>query len=202
MSQQYFIYLLTAQPCSGKSHLIRYIIYDKVVCKEEYDYVIAFTLSVHDYDYIPEKFIYTTCDDSKIEKIFKFQKSHPGMRLLIICDDFLGLITNLHNSAKWNQLLSQHRHVKTSIIFSAQYIKNMSPILRTIATHFAIFKCLNIDSLKSLYNTTAITPKFDQFQEIITNLVKYEFIWIDKNSDNKYNKQKAPKEIPKYKLKY
>ena len=126
-----------------KSHLINYLLYDLCVVQKMFNCVVVFTASPHYYyGIILEQFIHETYSDDKMRRIEQHQKSHPESELLIVFDDFCGMIKNFHDSnSVLSSLLTHYRHPNThfSCIFACHLSNHISPTVRSITTYWVVF---------------------------------------------------------------
>ena len=206
---KHFILLITAAPNSGKSYTIKYIVSDLVAVKKQFKAVIVFTMSPHDYQYLPEGYVHTTYSDAKLQQIINFQNEHRDEKFdtLIIFDDFRGLVDNIHNNKLLSSMLTRHRHLNVSMIFSMQYVHFCSPTIREIAQYYIVFQQYSMESVKALHSCAGYRfERVQQFKKYLDdNLGDYKFLFINlraKNKNDLYRVMKAPVKLPDYKLKY
>lgn len=137
--QKHFIATIVAAPKQGKTHLINYLLYDLIVVKKMFNAVIVYTLSPHYYyGIVPDQFINTTYSDEKFKKVMEYQESQPDSELLIIFDDFMGMIKNFHQQNSFlTQQLTRYRHPNThfSCIFAMHLANHVSLTIRTISSY-------------------------------------------------------------------
>jgi hypothetical protein len=207
--RKHFVLTMVAAPRMGKSHLINYLIYDLCVVKKMFNGVVVFTGSPHYYyGLIPEKFIHETYNDNKMRQIEQHQKSHPESELLIIFDDFRGMIKNFHDqNSVLSSILTRYRHPNThfSCIFACHLSNHISPTVRTITTYWVVFRQKDKNSAKLLYECAGYEfESYDDFKKYIdTHCVDKSFLFVDKEAEeNATQFARAPAVIPKYSLNY
>ena len=63
------VFVMVGRPESGKSHLVKSIIYDYQKAGY-FKFIIAFvrTKFNHDYDYLPDKYVYESFDEARLKK--------------------------------------------------------------------------------------------------------------------------------------
>ena len=121
---KHFVLTMVAAPRMGKSHLISYLIYDLCVVKKMFNCVVVFTGSPHYYyGLIPEQFIHETYNDDKMRKIGRHQKAHPESELLIIFDDFRGMIKNFHDQNSVHTFSALHSKIDVFVLETTKNIK-------------------------------------------------------------------------------
>lgn len=168
-----------------------------------------YTLSPHYYyGIIPEKFIKSKYSDEDFEGVMKHQRDNPNSELLIIFDDFMGMIKNFHQqNSLLTQQLTRYRHPNThfSCIFAMHLANHVSPTVRTISTYWVVFRQTSENSAKILYDCAGFEfDNFESFKKAVgKDLVKPTFLLVDKeNPDDMYKYLRAPAKFPKITLKY
>lgn len=208
--RKHFVMTIVAAPRQGKTHLITYLLYDLVAVKKMFNTVVVVTNTPHYYyGIIPEQFIYDTFNDDKMKRIELWQNSHPDSELLLIFDDFKGMIRNFHDqNSALSAVLTCYRHPNThfSCIFAVHLANHISPTVRTITTYWVVFRQKDEKSTRILHECAGYEfPNFKAFKdEIDKKLVKPTFLLVDKEEDglSMYKYMRAPAEIPKFTLKY
>lgn len=203
------IFLICAEPNSGKSHLIRYQMY-QMALEGKFDYGLVLSASADlnsDYDYIDKKYIHSSYSDELILDLMKHQRENPTSQAFFICDDIIGEAE--FDSKPFKKLESMYRHLRITIFISVQYLnKATSPLLRNCATYFAWFRTTQLRSLKAIHESFGM--RFESEKEFIrycNKIEKYEFVFYNKRTNGNsieecYKKFIAPKTIPKFFLEY
>lgn len=127
------IFSFAARPRSGKSHMIKHLVRHLGF---KGGWVICPTAFNGDYNFIPEKARFPRYDPKLISQIEEVQKGDPKPRFLII-DDCLGDIRP--DDPTINALFSRYRHYNLSVFIGTQYIRKISPTMRTCTTYFFIW---------------------------------------------------------------
>ena len=210
------IMCFVGKPESGKSHLIKSMLYD--YAKHKYfKFGITFvrTKFNHDYDYLPDKYVYEDFDIAKLKKHItklrdwrkKNNKKVPPN--FVIFDDLLGQI-DWYDEFMTNWIAS-FRHTSTSIFITAQYLQSkggISTVLRECTNLGLIFNTKFKNSLKGLYEAYGqLFDCYDDFVRHFQTITKQRYhcmIYKADEEDIEYNYLDfcAPKEIPQYQLKY
>ena len=81
----HFIAILNAEPRSGKTHLIKFIVKDTCVKNDFFDRVFVFTKSPEDYDYIEEDFVYPVYKESTLQFDYLWLKTHKLFSCANVC---------------------------------------------------------------------------------------------------------------------
>lgn len=201
--------ICAGKPKSGKSHLIKYIIY-KYRHKFQYGIVMCKTSFNDGYDYIPEDFVHSKYDENKIKNLMKLQSKLIENGIIndcfLILDDCL---TCDYNKELFTDLITQYRHYHITVIISTQYIYKVNPTIRECANYAMLFRQSTKRSIEAVYESFgAHFDNYESFKQYITNNTDdHKFIFVDINSDqddidNIYQVMKAPKKIPKFLLKF
>lgn len=209
------IFVMVGLPRSGKSHLIKSIIYDYCKGPEpvyKFGLAICKTRFNQDYDYVPE--VWKEWDEQRLmdyfDKLGQWREDNKGKEIepnFLILDDLLGE-SNLF-SGWFNNLVSCHRHFNTTIFVSAQYIsKAISTTMRNNTTIAFIFNTHFFNSIEGIFK--AYGQLFDnmrEFNAVFQDVTreKYNcmvFLQDEPDVNKNYFAYKAPKDIPKYKLEY
>ena len=172
---------LTAKRGSGKSRLLRYLvimnkhIFDKIfiVCPTE-------CLNSFYKGIVPPENIFDTFKEEWFEKLIKRMtevnsgKTDDEMKhILVILDDCASDVA-FHHSKAIKKLFTRGRHLKISIIMTAQYIYHISPLMRC-NTDFLLVGQMNKQGVDILAT-----------EFLMGNLTKQEFIQMYYNSTNDY----------------
>lgn len=183
------IMIFSASPKSGKSFLIKDIIY-KLASEGKIDHGLVFTNTSfnHDYSYLPDRVV-SQYDENRLKRFIKYQKERVEMgkpkSAFLILDDILGSI-NL-NAPLWQMLFSQYRHFHITIFLSTQYIYRVGTVSRECATYAFMFQQRTFRSLQALYETYGqMCETFNEFKAIIMNNCKdYQVLMFINNQPTK-----------------
>ena len=108
-------------PGSGKSHLIKYLVYERFKRKTfKRIYVFAATAFTHEYDWVEEDYIISSNFDKAVDYILDLQKDN--VPCLVIFDDITGSIN--WNHMRYNKLFTEYRKRNMSIILAIHYANN------------------------------------------------------------------------------
>lgn len=177
------IIFITAPPKSGKSTLIRELIYNN---KDLFQYGLVFTSTGKfngDYDFIPKRFVHSSFNENILKHFLNIQiQTKRKNRAFLIFDDFLGCFNP--KSKFMTKLLSTYRHYNISIIISTQHIKSLPPIFRECTSYSIIFNTKNKNSIQSI-NENFMTDMDEKqiYNYIQKHCIKYHFILIDMNNN-------------------
>lgn len=191
------ISILSAAPRSGKTFLIKDIIY-KLASEGRIDHGLVFTGTAfnRNFDYLPTEIV-SGYDEEKLKRFLKYQKDmiekgNPKDAFLIL-DDILGYI-NLY-SPLWTMIFSQYRHFRITIFLATQYIYRVSTVSRECATYAFIFQTGTNKSLTALYETYGLLfDKKEQFKDLINEVcVDYRCLMVVNNAPGMHNRYKTVK---------
>lgn len=211
------VYVMVGKPESGKSYLVKSLIYDFQKKNPYFKFILAFvrTKFNHDYEYLEDNYVYESFDQPKlqahIEKLREFRRktNKPVPPNLIIFDDLLG---DINWTDPWmTNWLCSFRHTNTSIIMTAQYLmgnRAVSTCLRECTNVAFIFNTKFKRSLIGLYEAYGqLFPNQDAFVEYFQQITKQKYTSVvykadvDELEDN-YVSYQAPVNIPTFRLKY
>lgn len=207
---KFFTMLIFGIPSSGKSHLLKSIIYNASK-KSQFDHCILLcaTKNSPDYTYIPDEYKYDAFDVQAIENYLNFCKKHNENKIktrgLIIMDDICG---DMHFKGDlMKKLFCNYRHYGLSIIVCSQVIIDIPPYLRSIIKYGCIYKYVNENDRDKIYNCFGSLAenkqKFLQLYDKYTD-EQYKFLFYSQSNmydrENCYCGVKAPKKIPNFKL--
>lgn len=196
---------------SGKSHLIKYLVYD-FACKNEIDYVVVFcnTSFNEGYDFVPKDFIHEGYTEEALENIMKHQQqtieSGDVKQCLVIFDDVLGDIS--FNSFVWTSFISKLRHYKITCFLATQQITKISTTTRENCHYACLFTPYTKNSRQAYYESYG--GRFGsekEFLEYVDNGTKdYGFIFYSprggKTTEEMYKCCRAPANLPKFRLEF
>ena len=194
------IYLIASPPRSGKSVLIKHIIHS-LHKKNKLSYGICFSGSLFngDYDFLPQKYLFSNYNESVVKSLLKLQieqirEKGTASPAFIIFDDMIG---SMNLSSKIMQMLiTRYRHFNILLIFAIQYIYKAPPTLRECATFFITFNQSTKISIKAIHET--FMQDFETYKKckdyITSNCKNFHFILVEKDESekNKYKVLKAP----------
>lgn len=199
---------LVAKRKSGKSYLLRHIVkyyahnYSKifVCCPTE-------ELRPFYSSFIPENCIFDTyTEEWGSELLIRLKQSNKGTneknmkRVLLILDDLVSDF-DFHNSKSIETIYSRGRHLGLTMVLTTQYLKNISPLIRSNSDYIMVGQQNNasVEMLCSEFLSGNI--KRPQFLEIYNkNTVNFNFLMINCTStktgglDEIYAVIKAPLE--------
>jgi hypothetical protein len=197
---------------SGKSHLLKYLLYSASM-KKEFDHLLFFTNTAFNgqYSYIPDEFIHRNYDEAIIGNYMKFQeeaiKSGKKSRGVIVFDDVLGQCQL--GSKQFLTLVSQFRQFGLSIIICSQSISKIPNNIRELAQYACIFRYESDRALTNAYESFGVLfNKFDDYKKFfLSKTGDFKFLYYNKKLSTKgidvaYKSLKAPSKVPLFKMKY
>jgi archaellum biogenesis ATPase FlaH len=203
---------------SGKSILVRYIMYEmiKKLNKCKYCYVFCGGNSLECYEeFIDKKFLIpydpkgkkkndVSIAEEKLKKIMKFQGIHM-IPCMIVFDDILGL-ADLNNNT-FLQLFTTFRHMNMTILIITQHINKVPPFCRGCAYTCMVFLQSVKRSIDALNENFLFMEDWKEAKSYIDNaLIKdHTFLKIDmkkKMQDKTRVQVMKPVPILKGKLEY
>jgi len=210
--KKFFSMIIFGCPGSGKTHLLRSIIYTASV-KQEFDHCLLFssTKNSSDYTFLNDEYKYDAFDLEAIERYINFCKSHNEKKIttrgLLIFDDIAG--EQSFKSALFKSLLSNYRHYGINIIIINQMIVEVPLSLRSIIKYGCVYKYVNENDREKIYNCFgSLTSNKSEFYQLYDKYTseKYMFLFFSQcdmyDSNNAYCGMRAPKKIPKFILKF
>ena len=199
-------YLFIAKRNSGKTHLIKYLIYTFLEQKVfQWGVVFSATnFNTHQLDIVDKKYQYSTVDDRVLEQIMTIQeKSKVGC--FIIFDDVIGTVN--FNSSVLKKLFTTGRHYNISIFLATQYLKSVTPLVRQNTDYVFLFDIKNLITLRAFYDEWGSNfETFEEFKTYFRNSVNgYSCLIIDQKdskirNNDIYSVFTAPADYPKYNL--
>ena len=176
-----FIGLLYGKKYSGKSVLIKYLIW---TYREKFSYIVVFsaTAEANDaYSFLPKEFVHSKFEPEVLKNIIAKQlkavkncktpeERAKAPQVLIVFDDCIGmegLDWRKKNNNELKLLFSSNRHWNISMLISSQGVKEIPPLLRMNCDGAFIFRSLN-NSLEDLYTCYSTMPR-KQFYEFVHN---------------------------------
>ena len=209
------IYLFIGKPESGKSHLIKSLVYD--FQKAGYfKFIQAYvrTKFNHGYDYLPDEYVDDKYSDEKllthIEKLraYRAKSGKECPPNAVILDDLLGSV-DFYGDDLQNWLCS-YRHTNTSIFITAQYLmsKSTSTALREMVSYAFLYNTKFKNSLKGYFESFGgLFDNYDEFRIYFQNITKqrYHCMVYNANQEDKslnYIDFVGPEHIKNFKLNY
>lgn len=192
-----------AKPRSGKTNSIKYWLLKNFLDEKIFKFCIVFTRTKFDneYDYIPEKYIYTEYDPDVLkkymdglEKIHKENGEVPANAVVI--DDQQGLLNR--NDPILTNFISSHRHYNCSVFFNFQYLFGASPLLRECTTYALMFRSHGHRTINGLFeNFGMLFDDFNSFKKYFLKNTKKRYTGIlysqaEDNVKKNYARFKAP----------
>lgn len=194
--------VLCAKRNSGKSVLLKYIVSEN---KKEFDkiFVICPTEKINKFysedDFVDKNCIFEEYSEDWVTTLMnKLSVKNEGLKsndtedrkkaykVLLILDDCCS-DTNFHHSKSLKQLFTKGRHYFISLIITAQYPYNISPVCRQNCD-FILCGQINeagIDLLANEYRRNLTTKEFIKMYE--KNTIDYGFLLINNNSTKSKN---------------
>lgn len=203
--------LVNAPQGCGKSHLIRYMMYEM---RKIFDYGIVFTnthFEIDSFDYIDKKFVHPEYNPVILDNLMKLQEQviteGKNKHCFCIFDDAIN--ASQFKDPVLKRACTQLRHYNMTIIFSSQYTNLLPSWMRSNAMISIIFRSETEINLKALFQSYGqLFQNFNDFKNyIMQHLGNYKFIYYDRRNDSqqiqeKYKIMIAPPNIPKFKIKY
>jgi len=196
--------ILNGVPNSGKTHLMRYMLY--LAAKQgKVDWVVVFspTKFTGAWDMIKnQKYVHAVYEESTLEKFLQIQEREKK-RAILIFDDCIG--TTSWQSKLITKLISTYRHYNLSIWIVTQNCNKIPPLIRDCTSHVFIFECYAKRQMEGLFNSFGNRfETFDQFRTFLKeNTSDHHFIFYKKKTNSEeatYQVLRAPSIIPKFKL--
>jgi len=202
--------LLNAPQGSGKSHLIRYMMYQ---CRKRFDYGICFSNTFFEddsFDYIKKKYIHPEYNPDVLSALMKIQSNliEEGKAVkeaFCIFDDCID--ASQFKCPKLKQLCTQLRHYHITVIFTTQYTNLLPTFMRANAMAVIIFRTDSECNLRALYESYGqLFNNYNEFKNyLMQKLGNYKFVYYDKRHVNEdiedtYRIMLAPERIPKFQL--
>ena len=207
LPQPVFRWIFSAPSNSGKSTLIKNILFNKNFgYKYYFDEIYAFIGSLDDVleldnlvksnDLENKICISNVFDEYKLNELYNNlekdnSKRKSKIRSLFIFDDMI--TNNICNRTKMNiidKIFIQGRHIQASVIITTQKYKALNNNIRQLnATHLTVFSGTQQTDLEQISEEHSNTKSKEQLQEIFKNNLdrKFNFITIDNKNFNVRN---------------
>lgn len=203
--------LINSPQGGGKSHLIRYIMYQH---RKKFDYGIVFTNTYFEddsFDYVPKDYVHPEFDEEILSNLMTIQQNLIKKNIIkeafVIFDDCID--RTQFESSILKRVCTQLRHYHITVIFSTQYANLLPTYMRTNCMSVIIFKTDSECNLKALYQSYGqMFDSFNAFKNfILSKLGNHKFIYYKKNQvsediNETFPVMIAPERIPKFKLKF
>ena len=214
------IYVLCGACASGKSHMLKYIMYVTGL-RKQFKFGLCFTSTAFtgDYDYLPKKSV-KEFDMDYLEEYVKHlrekivagkEKHGPQWKLannFIIIDDSIGLV---NNSGFFLNFIGTHRHTRTTVFLLSQLLTAARSVNTVVRANTSFAMCwptsmkLAVDALFRSYGQ--MFDSYAEFKEKLDNCRKRKFsCLVFKNDpsystvDEAYCEIMAPASIPDFQL--
>jgi hypothetical protein len=201
------VHLMVAAPKSGKSHLIKYLIYC-LARSRRIHYVVVFsgTAFNNNYDFIPKSYVFSDYDENVLAQIMSYQQT-SNKQVLIVFDDCVAFDHIFRSSQLFNKLITEHRHYKATVFIATQYIYKVSPTIRESCAYYWIFAQRTKRAYEAIYETVGCNShdEFLDFKKfILDNTGDYYVIFADRmeEPEKMYKRFKAPSTLPRFYLNY
>lgn len=192
-------------PKSGKSHLIKYLVYQSYI-KDQFDFYLVVTGTKFNGSYqefINKKFVHNY-SEKIIKKLLKksaqWKENEVDVRTLLILDDVLG--ESNFNDGLFTKLINNYRHYNISMIIASQYINKIPPNFRSNVKYAFIFNQTTERALTAAYDSYFISHyTFDEMKKLFTKLKRYECFFIsteEYDKSKKFRKFIAPEKIAEF----
>lgn len=211
------IWTLTGLPHSGKSYMLRYIMWQYASVHNKYfKTVLCFSPTAFngDYNWLPEKAVKDKYDEEYLiayieslkVKLKALKNNDPDAKLkpnAIIFDDCIGM---LNNSYWFQNFCSTARHTNTHLFFLNQYIassRNVSTVLRNNTNFALMWKSPMKNSIQALFASYGqMLEKEADFKKLLMDNGgrQYSALMYRSGYDTKeesYLRVNADQEIPK-----
>lgn len=206
------LYIITGLQGSGKSRLIKSILYNKrkkfycglVFCQTD------FSDMDNGYDYIPQGFVHPNYNEKVLKKFMNIQKKlvkdGTPKYSFIVLDDCC--TKNIWTSALFKSISVQLRHYKVLMILSVQFPNMIPPTWRSNAFGSFMFQTNQSNALKSLYESYGgAYGTYNEFKDFLMKSTgDHRFVHFDSRSKasnprDRYKVLKCP-EIPDFTMEY
>ncbi len=202
------LYMICGLQGGGKSHLIRYIMYQN---RARFDCGIVFTNTGFvdgNFDYVDKRFVHLQYNEQvlkNLKEIFKKQiESGKHPRGYVIFDDCIS--GKQWRSPELISLVTQVRHYNITVIISTQYPKAILPMYHANTFKVLMFHMASKAAMMALYEAYGqMLGTFEEFKAfyIAATSPKYQFLVYDARNggatiESRYLVAKAPQTIPKF----
>lgn len=218
------IFIISGVCGSGKSHLLKYLLYSRTIDstlskKDKFQQILVFTGTKYNgfFDFLPSKYVMQGYSESKLKKYHDYlmkkaeQCKKQGKEMpqnAIVFDDIAGLLNS--RTGFFTNMISTFRHTNTSIFILIQYLVNAcSPAMRSLANYVFAFADSTERARKNLFDLMGSgcnDPK--EFTKLFSKTTEEEYTALLFNARGRvknqlvYSKFKAPSDMPSVKLNY
>ena len=208
-------YVCVARTGSGKSHVLKFILYHLIKKGYIKDCIAASTTARmnDDYDFLDKRFILTDLKEDNlaylthvISQRAKYREETgqmpPGLALIL--DDVA--YTEGYRNDFLSGLATKARHFNIWFFYSSQAVKILTPAIRENARVVMLFQVSNWQYLDSLYDLCPYgSNKKDLMNYMRENVHSHKFLSYFAGSkdreETKFKIEIAPAQIPNFKLK-
>ena len=190
-----FVATIVGKPGSGKSHLLKYILYNQQCLDfyERFEIILVFckTKFNHSYDWVPDEWVHSGYSARAIKNIMRIQASirEQGLEPLPVALIFVDCLdAKLFNSQLFKDLIYNRRHYNISMILTTQYLLgNVSTSQRENSDLVFIFKQFSANSIDGCYNAFGNLYFRDrnEFEQYMKRLDSHKFLMIDTRANQK-----------------
>jgi nucleoside-triphosphatase THEP1 len=210
--KNFFTMCIFGLPGSGKTTLMRYLIYNASI-KNEFDHCLLFssTKGTKDYDFLDEKYKFDAMNNEVIEKYINLcqKKNEKSIKTrgLIIFDDICGEQT--FKSALFKKLFSNYRHYGISIIVCQQMPVELPLSIRSIIKYACVYKYINKSDREKVYNCFGSMCENEKtFYELYDKYTQEKYMFMFFSQSDVYDTSacyigaRAPNKRIKFKLQF
>lgn len=195
LSNQTNFVVLFGAPASGKSFLIRDLVYH---FRSTANLIVVLTCSKFNsffQSFIPAQYVHDGFNIEVVEKLLvvakELKKLESGNRILLVLDD---LQNSLWTHPTMLMLINVHRHYNIDVIISAQYVKALTPNIRSNATLCFIFKQTDKNAIEGIYDSFNYGMDKTEFIAMLSQVVRepYRVLVVNKlNKDQPFSSFRA-----------
>ena len=192
----------------GKSHLLKYIIYNLARAgKLNYGLVFSSTAFNDFYSWLPDGCVLSTFDEGRIEALLEHQKRTGGRKsAFLILDDMIG--STRFDAPIWTRIATCGRHYNLTVFITVQYIKKIPPVVRQNVDYAILFKQQSRTACEYLYDDYAFALTREQFVDMVEkHTADFGTLVVNcKTASNDpavvYRTLRAPKSLPNFRLQF
>jgi hypothetical protein len=181
------IHIFPASPGSGKSYLIKFLVY-LLSKKKQIDYWVVFcgTAFNDSYSFIPEGYVFTNYDENVLGNCLRFQsQSTKKPSLGIIFDDCISFETDMRRGRIISKLFTEFRHYNCTVFVATQYMYRLPPVVRESAAYYWLFPQRTNRSWGVIYEVVGSNnfENFNEFKKFVlteTSKERYTVVFCDR----------------------